>query len=388
MRHPWLALLVLLCSAMPGCADIDEPDLDGDGIVDPEDKDMDGDGFNNTVEVGCNSDPAIYNSTPEDMDNDGYCDSIDTDIDGDGLPNDWEKDVGLNPLDESDGIECHGMAEYCLRSYDNFTFPETHNSFSTIEDGVWMAVNHYTALQAQWDAGIRSFMLDTHHLSKEETGPDDVRFCHGDPNSGLFYPCIYSEVDAFSWLSHLGSLMNNSSGDLVSLLLENYVPGEHLDYLFEMTGMNERAFVHVPGAPWPSIGEMILNGTDLVVYWDYQYDERFPWLHHAWTHSWDTPYGESEPSQMSCRVGRGDGEQEVWHLNNWLSSIYGTGDPVRSNDVNDYDTLLNRSLDCWEKVGDRPTFIAVDFWENGEIVNVTVTLNKMTNWSDEIPSHP
>ena len=61
---------------------------------------------------------------------------------------------------------------------------------------------------------------------------------------------------------------------------------------------------------------------------------------------------------------------------------------MRSNDVNDYDTLLNRSLDCWEKVGDRPTFIAVDFWENGEIVNVTVTLNKMANWSDEIPSHP
>ena len=120
-----------------------------------------------------------------------------------------------------------------------------------------MAVNHYTALQAQWDAGIRSFMLDTHHLSKEETDPDDVRFCHGDPNSGLFYPCIYSEVDAFSWLSQLGSLMNNSSGDVVPLLLENYVPGEHIEYLFERTGMKERAIVRVPGAPWPSIGEML-----------------------------------------------------------------------------------------------------------------------------------
>ena len=388
MRHPWLALLVLLCCLTPGCSDIEEPDLDGDGIVDFEDDDMDGDGFNNTVEVECNSDSGAYNSTPEDMDKDGYCDSIDMDIDGDGLPNDWEEDVGLNPLDGSDGIECHGMAEYCLRTYDNFTFPETHNSFSTSEDGVWMAINHYTALQAQWDGGIRSFMLDTHHLSKEEKEPDDVRFCHGDPDSGLFYPCIYSEVDAFSWLKHLGSLMNNSSGEVVSLLLENYVPGDHLDYLFERTGMKERAFVHVPGTPWPSIGEMILNRTDLVVYWDHEYDERFPWLHHAWTHSWDTPYGESEPSQMSCRVGRGDGGQEVWHLNNWLSSIYGQADPVRSNDVNDYDTLLNRSLDCWEKVGNRPTFIAVDFWENGEVVNVTITLNKMTNWSDEIPIQP
>ena len=162
--------------------------------------------------------------------------------------------MGLDPEDPGDGITCHGMPRYCLRSYDNFTFPETHNSFSTIEDGVWMAVNHYTALQAQWDGGIRSFMLDTHHLSKEETSPEDIRFCHGDPDSTLFYPCVYSEVDAFAWLRKLNSLMNNSTGDVVSLLLENYVPGEHVENLFEKTGMLDRVYVHAAGEPWPSIG--------------------------------------------------------------------------------------------------------------------------------------
>ncbi|GIT75234.1 MAG: hypothetical protein Ct9H300mP30_2960 [Methanobacteriota archaeon] len=91
------------------------------------------------------------------------------DDDGDGLPNGWEEERGLDPLNGSDGIVCHGMAEYCLRNYDNFTFPETHNSYATIEDGVWMAMNHYTALKAQWEGGIRAYMLDTHHLSKEDT---------------------------------------------------------------------------------------------------------------------------------------------------------------------------------------------------------------------------
>ena len=134
-----------------------------------------------------------------------------------------------------------------------------------------MAMNHKTALQAQWDGGIRAYMLDTHHLSKDDTSVDDIRFCHGDPDSTFLHPCIYSEVDAYSWLRHLNSLMNNSSGDVVSLLLENYVPGEHLEVLFNQTGMLDRTFVHTPGEPWPSIGEMALNGTDLVVYWDYQY---------------------------------------------------------------------------------------------------------------------
>lgn len=310
------------------------------------------------------------------------------DDDGDGLPNGWEVERGLDPSNPEDGIVCNDLAEYCLRSYDNFTFAETHNSFSTYENGVWMAVNHYTALQAQWDGGIRAYMLDVHHLSKQDTEPDDVRFCHGDPDSTLFYPCIYSEVDAFTWLSDLGSLMNNSSGDVVTLLLENYVPGEHVEYLFNKTGMMDRAYVHEPGEPWPSLGELVLNGTDLVIYWDYGFDERYPWLHHAWTHSWDTPYGEQEQTDMSCRVGRGDIEQPVWHMNNWLSSIYGLADPVRSNDVNDYETLLNRALFCWEFVGNRPTFIAVDYWEDGEITNVTITLNKMSHWTDEVPPHP
>ena len=40
----------------------------------------------------------------------------------------------------------------------------------------------------------------------------------------------------------------------------------------------------------------------------------------------------------------------------------------------------------WETVGNRPTFVGVDYWEQGEVTNVTVTLNKMSHWSDDVPS--
>lgn len=56
--------------------------------------------------------------------------------------------------------------------------------------------------------------------------------------------------------------------------------------------------------------------------------------------------------------------------------------------MNDYDFLLNRSIECWEIMDDRPTFVAVDYWEDGEITNVTITMNKMSHWSDEVPPHP
>jgi hypothetical protein len=182
--------------------------------------------------------------------------------------------------------------------------------------------------------------------------------------------------------------MNNSSGDVVTILIENYVPAEHVEYLFESAGMIDKAYVHKVGEAWPTLGDLVLSGKNLVVFWDYSDDERYPWLHHAWTHSWDTPYGEDEEEEMSCTVGRGSGETEAWHLNNWLNSIFGFGDPTRSEAVNDYDKLLGRAIECWQIFDDRPTFIAVDFWEDGEVVNVTMTLNEMEHWSDDVPPHP
>ena len=52
---------------------------------------------------------------------------------------------------------------------------------------------------------------------------------------------------------------------------------------------------------------------------------------------------------MSCNLGRGDSAQPVWHMNNWLST-FGLADANKAAQVNDYETLLNRALLCWEEV--------------------------------------
>ena len=38
-----------------------------------------------------------------------------------------------------DGTECNGMVLLCDRTYDDVTFPETHNAFSTHEDGILLS---------------------------------------------------------------------------------------------------------------------------------------------------------------------------------------------------------------------------------------------------------
>ena len=420
------AVVVSICMVLTGCIAQPPPDMDGDGIEDSLDIDMDGDGWDNSVEencstthdnassvpsdidgdwdcdlldedddgdgwsdeveIECGTDSLDPESVPGDQDGDGVCDSLDDDADGDGLPNDWEASRGFDPMDADDYITCHGEASFCLRTYDDFTFAETHNAYSTVEDKFLIGVNHYTGLQSQWEDGIRAFMVDSHHRAYDNTTADDVSFCHG--TGQFFHPCQFGIVDAFDWIRLLDSLMNNSSGDIVTLLIENYVPASHLSHLFNETGMSRRVYTHTLGDPWPSLGDLALAGTDLVVFWEQAQDHDFPWLHDFGVFSWTTDYAEDSPDEMDCTVYRGDGSQPVWHLNNWLTSSFGLPDPVRAGDVNDYETLLRRSIECWEKMDDRPTFIAVDYWEEGEVTNVTITINKMSHWSDEIPPHP
>ena len=420
------AVVVSICMVLTGCISQPPPDMDGDGIEDSLDIDMDGDGWDNSVEencstthdnassvpsdidgdwdcdlldedddgdgwsddgeIECGTDALDPESVPGDQDGDGVCDSLDDDADGDGLPNDWEASRGFDPMDADDYITCHGEASFCLRTYDDFTFAETHNAYSTVEDKFLIGVNHYTGLQSQWEDGIRAFMVDSHHRAYDNTTADDVSFCHG--TGQFFHPCQFGIVDAFDWIRLLDSLMNNSSGDIVTLLIENYVPASHLSHLFNETGMSRRVYTHTLGDPWPSLGDLALAGTDLVVFWEQAQDHDFPWLHDFGVFSWTTDYAEDNPDEMDCTVYRGDGSQPVWHLNNWLTSSFGLPDPVRAGDVNDYETLLRRSIECWEKMDDRPTFIAVDYWEEGEVTNVTITINKMSHWSDEIPPHP
>ena len=116
---------------------------------------------------------------------------------------------------------CNGLVVLCDRSYADVTFPETHNAFSTHEDGIYYpAANHQTGLLAQWNAGMRAFMIDTHYETLGDERVETVRLCHGDDDRG-FSPCTYGTVNAEVWLSQLVSLMEGSPRDVVTLLVEN-----------------------------------------------------------------------------------------------------------------------------------------------------------------------
>lgn len=279
-----------------------------------------------------------------------------------------------------EGVECNGQVDLCSRSYDDVTFPETHNAFATHEDGImYPASNHQTGLVSQWNAGVRAFMIDTHYENLNDESQGNVRLCHGDDDRGTS-PCIYGGIDAVSWLSSLAALMEDAPNDVVTLLVENYVQPEHLAAVFLESGLTEHAFVHELNSPWPTLEQMIASEHPLVVFWEQSADINYPWIHDFLTHSWTTNFAEENPEDMNCDPLRGDPKQSVYHMNNWLSGPLGLSDPTRGDEANNPDFLVDRAKECWQQHGKRPTFVAVDWWEDGDVVEAVQTINSMNGW--------
>ena len=275
---------------------------------------------------------------------------------------------------------CNGLIILCLRTYDNVTFPETHNSFSTHQDGIYYpASNHQTGLDAQWDAGMRAFMVDTHYETLGDEQIETVRLCHGDDSRG-FSPCLYGTVDSVNWFTNLREKIDQNPRDIVTLLVENYVQPDHLKAVFELSGLYEKVYFHELNTPWPTLLELIEQNTTLVVFWEQGGDASHPWVHDFLTHSWTTNFAEENTEDMNCDVLRGDVEQEVYHMNNWLRGPLGLSDPTRGDEANDVDFLIQRSKECWQQHGKRPTFIAVDWWEDGDVVAAAKAVNELDTW--------
>ena len=276
-----------------------------------------------------------------------------------------------------DGTECNGMVLLCDRTYDDVTFPETHNAFSTHEDGIYYpAANHQTGLLAQWNAGIRAFMIDTHYEVLGDERVETVRLCHGDDDRG-FSPCTYGTVNAVTWLSQLNALMQDAPNDVVTLLVENYVQADHLKAVVEQSGLYDLVYYHTMNEPWPTLATMLEDRTPLVVFWEQSADPAHPWVHDFLTHSWTTNFAEENTEDMNCDPLRGDPEQEVYHMNNWLRGPLGLSDPSRGDEANNIDFLIERAKECWIQHGKRPTFIAVDWWEDGDVVAASVAINAL-----------
>jgi hypothetical protein len=256
--------------------------------------------------------------------------------------------------------KCNGHAELCDRAFDEVAYPMTHNAMSNAEAG-WISPNQNFGITRQLSDGVRGMMLDTY----EEDG--ELLLCH--------VICLAGSQPLVEGLEEILTFLEANPEEVVSIIFENYITHAQTAGAFEESGLIDFVYAHEIGEPWPALGELIDGGTRLVVFQEKMPQEaEYPWLMNIWEHAWETPFSFSTPEDFVCDPNRGNPDNPLFLINHFLTATLG-GSPESAEMVNYNPLCIDRVRQCEEEGNDFPNFVAVDFYDIGDLFDVVDALN-------------
>jgi hypothetical protein len=269
-------------------------------------------------------------------------------------------DGGLGPDGGEPTLTCNGHEELCDRRFDQVSFAMTHNAMSNAEAG-WLLPNQNFGITRQLGDGIRGMMLDTY----DEEG--ELLLCHA--------YCSLGSQPLVDGLAEIAAFLSANPHEVLSIIFENYITHAQTAEAFEQTGLIDFVYAHQLGDPWPTLRTLIEADTRLVVFQEkLPEDPEFPWLMRIWDHAWETPFSFSTPEDFVCDPNRGDPANPLFLLNHFLTGPFG-GSPDFAEMVNYNPLFIDRARQCELEGNALPNFVAVDFYDIGDLFEVVNALN-------------
>lgn len=264
----------------------------------------------------------------------------------------------------SEPLACNGHAELCERPFDAIVFPGTHNSHSALDEGFPPVVaNQQHGIARQLEDGIRVLLLDVY---ADEADPATLLLCHGS--------CTFGSTPHLEGLAAITSFLQANPREVITILYEDHAPVDAIASDYAATGADALVFTHAPASPWPTLGEMIDADTRLVVTAE-SGGPPPPWFHHVWDEAWDTPYGPMSVDDLSCDENRGSTDNALFLVNHWVNDGLGLPSQANAAIVNALDVLQPRAEECRDRWAHPTNFLAVDFYEQGDLFAVVDALN-------------
>ncbi len=304
---------------------------------------------------------------------------------------------------------CNGFSELCDRAYNDVAYPSSHNSMSAADQPGWYLAEQPTGLIGQLDAGIRALLIDSWYgqatttghvtnaakdkakglaqakadfgpgavesalrlrnaVSGNPTGPVESYLCHG-----------VCDIGATKWepvMADVRDWMKAHPREVVTFFIEDSVSAADTAALFEKAGLLPYVATHQVGRPWPTLGQMVDSGKRLVVLM--QEDgggTKSPWLMQGWDQAQDTNYDAKTPADFSCKRNRGTEASQLLLINNWLNNFDSIVTDAKQ--VNGYDNLYPRMVRCQRERGMIPNYVAVNYFDQGDLFKVVNELNGM-----------
>lgn len=277
---------------------------------------------------------------------------------------------------------CNGHVELCERKYSNITQIATHDSGFV---GILPTDNQDVDFIAQLDAGVRFLQAQTH---RNVFGT--LSLCHTS--------CFLKDAGSVqSYLQALKGWLDTHPKEVVTLLLTNgdNVPVSEFDEVYTASGIQPYAYVpgprHDPSVldSWPTLGELIGNGTRLVAFLDYGALDTVPYILPEFLYFWETPFDMTDPSFPQCIIDRPGGlaenhtqaYQRMYIINHFLDTlVMGMDIPDRrdarkTNAATGTDSIDAQVYLCQQQHGRAPKGILVDFFDKGDVFQVQDRLN-------------
>jgi hypothetical protein len=300
---------------------------------------------------------------------------------------------------------CNGAAALCDRRLDQVVFAGAHNAMSNAEIPGWMFPHHHYAFPRQLADGIRALAIDVHYgipaddrvltdFDREHTsqakieqalgpdataaalrirgrlmgkanGPGGIYFCHGFCEIGA-YPVVPA-------LEGIRDFLLENAGEVVVLVVEDYVTVEDLAHVFEDAGLLRFVYTGPMSAPLPTLRQLIDSDQRLVVFIESGRPGVY-WLHPAFATFQETPYSFHRPKNFSCRPNRGGTSGALFQINHWIETTPAPR-PTIADTVNAYAFLLARARACAAERQHLPNVLLVDFYDVADVLKVVRTLN-------------
>ncbi|KAG0083567.1 hypothetical protein BGZ93_006350 [Podila epicladia] len=282
---------------------------------------------------------------------------------------------------------CNGYSALCTKPYNQLVSACTHNAYAFSPPG-GIATNQVNDIPTQLNDGIRAFMLDAYNLPSGDT--TDIQLCHT--------ACTLLDGGPLSkTLGHIKAFMDKNPNEVITILWENSqdLAPARFQAVYAAAGLVAYSHAQKPGtAAWPTLSQMISSGKRLVSFIDSGAAASVPWLMAEYDFVFETPYNIVTGAPYPCTIDRPkDQKKPMYVLNHFVSGQFQLGantisipQPKIANVTNAAE-LADHVSNCQKVLKQTPNFIAVDFYEKGDLMKVVAQANGV-KWNGKNSTDP
>jgi hypothetical protein len=206
--------------------------------------------------------------------------------------------IALLPLAAAsyDASACNNSPSLCNSTYNDIMYVGAHDvAFVRTAANDWStAGNQYFNASVQLSAGIRLLQSQIH------MDGSDVKLCH--TTCSIFDGGLLKD-----WLSMIKTWLEDRPSEVVTILLVNdeLVSSSTIGSIFADAGLDSLGYVPDGSGKWPTLQEMIDNGTQIVSFLSQAANtSTVPYLLPEWDHIFETNFEVIDPANYTCYATR------------------------------------------------------------------------------------